>query len=88
MENIRPTSEGLVFKRETSNAKRHTSAMYSVTSTTDGRLSGVIMWYKQVKQYCFAQPTDCAHGVVSLRDIADFCEWLNNERKLGNKTPD
>ncbi len=84
----RPTSKWLVFKRETSDAARYTTAMYSVTNKDHGDVLGVIKWYGPFRQYSFIPSSDCVFERTCLRDIASFCEWLTNEHKAGNKKPD
>ena len=84
----RPTSKWLVFKRETSDAARYTTAKYSVTNKDQGAVLGIIKWFGAFRQYSFYPSDNCIFEKTCLRDIANFCAWLTTEHKAGNKKPD
>jgi len=62
--------------------------IYLVRANYDYALLGIIKWYARWRQYAFHSEQKPILEKTCLRDIAEFCEELNERQRLRRKPHD
>lgn len=55
--------------------------VWHVRSKSSGDLLGRVAWFGRWRQYAFHPVGDTVYNAQCMRDLADFCEWQNREKK-------